>query len=147
MNRKSRNNAWLRIHMSVPAGENKVLLPWFGELMKNNWLKGYQYKWVWKPPCCSPTAYSFPPGPCSLQVNSPLWVQAPAEGWTESCVWEDQSWGGWGNCWGLVWRRGGWMKTVLLSTNTWMEVLEMGGIGLFFRVTSNRTRGNSLKLC
>lgn len=41
-------------------------------------------------PVGSPRAYFFHPGPFPLQVNSHLWVQAPAEGWTESWVRENR---------------------------------------------------------
>ena len=48
--------------------------------------------------------------------------------------------------WELVWRRGGWGGTLLLSATTWKEVV-VRQVLVSSQVTSNRTRGNGLKLC
>ena len=45
----------------------------------------------------------------------------------------------------LVWRRGGWGESLSLSTTAWQEGVVRRG--LVSQLTSDRTRGNGLKLC
>ena len=85
-------------------------------------------------------------------LPSILWFYGTMMG---TSVWEGQQglWRAWRICpmrrdgrnWGcLVWGRGGWGETLLLSSNTWNVIAVRAG--LVSLVTGDRMRGNGLQL-